>query len=336
MPAFRVLAAAAVVAATIPLARAGEVSLRQPPGELSEIKQLPNPFVFLDGSVVRSKEDWNRRRIELKSLFEKYEYGHLPPKPEKMTVTAGQVRVDEGARVARQELAVTLEHAGKTLVLHISLGLPLKPAGPVPVVVEGEFARPDPGRPGKPPALTLGGSPVEWLRILTDRGYGVAEFNFQEAAFDNGARSAGVYHLYGNGIDCGALMAWAWGIHRVIDAIEGDARIDSKKIVVTGHKRYGKTALLAGAFDERIALTVPSHSGCAGRPRIASSTGRMNRSRTSSPSRGTGSSRNLASSSAKSIDCRSINTSCRRWSLHELWWPRKEPTTCGRTRGVRS
>ncbi len=59
-------------------------------------------------------------------------------------------------------------------------------------------------------------------------------------------------------------MAWAWGVHRVIDAIEKVDRIDAKKVIVTGHSRYGKAALVAGAFDERIALTVPSHAGCAG------------------------------------------------------------------------
>ena len=50
----------------------------------------------------------------------------------------------------------------------------------------------------------------------------------------------------------------------MIDAVEGDDRIDAKNVVVTGHSRYGKAALIAGAFDERIALTVPSHSGAAG------------------------------------------------------------------------
>lgn len=54
------------------------------------------------------------------------------------------------------------------------------------------------------------------------------------------------------------------GFHRVIDAIETVGKIDAKKVIVTGHSRYGKVALIAGAFDEWIALTVTSHSGRAG------------------------------------------------------------------------
>ena len=50
----------------------------------------------------------------------------------------------------------------------------------------------------------------------------------------------------------------------MIDAVETMDAIDSTKVVVTGHSRYGKAALVAGAFDERIGLTVPSHSGCGG------------------------------------------------------------------------
>ncbi len=102
--------------------------------------------------------------------------------------------------------------------------------------------------------------------MFTDRGYAVAEVPFAELAADNKdrARTGGVYTLFDDKIDCGGLLAWAWGVSRVIDALEGDSRIDPKKIVVTGHSRNGKAALLAGAFDDRIALTVPSHSGCAG------------------------------------------------------------------------
>src|SRR4051812_159394 len=42
---------------------------------------LPNPFLFQDGSPVRTRDDWSRRRAELLELFARYEYGHLPPAP---------------------------------------------------------------------------------------------------------------------------------------------------------------------------------------------------------------------------------------------------------------
>ncbi len=61
-------------------------------------------------------------------------------------------------------------------------------------------------------------------------------------------------------------MAWAWGISRLIDAIEKtpEAKIDASRLGVTGCSRYGKGALIAGAFDERILLTIPQESGSGG------------------------------------------------------------------------
>jgi hypothetical protein len=278
--------ATVLISATACLGSAGEGNAPKPAGGLPEIKELPNPFAFSDGPPVRSKADWDRRRQELKSLFEDYEYGHLPPKPEKMTITRGDVVVDKEAGTATQQLELNLTHGGKTLVMHVRLVLPQDAKGPVPVIVQGGFfmrgfgppgkalakvpgAIPDktPGAaPGKTPPKAPGAKPFRFFNPFPKRGYAVAEFDMQEVAADNTqrARSVGVYQLYGERIDCGALMAWAWGFHRVIDAIETVDKIDAKKVVVTGHSRYGKAALVAGAFDERIAITVPSHSGCAG------------------------------------------------------------------------
>jgi len=61
-------------------------------------------------------------------------------------------------------------------------------------------------------------------------------------------------------------MAWAWGISRLIDALEKTpaANIDPKRLGVTGCSRNGKGALAAGAFDERIKLTIPQESGSGG------------------------------------------------------------------------
>jgi hypothetical protein len=59
------LATAVLVCSTMALVVADDTPVRKSADELSEIKQLPNPFLFLDGSAVRSKEDWDRRHREL-------------------------------------------------------------------------------------------------------------------------------------------------------------------------------------------------------------------------------------------------------------------------------
>jgi hypothetical protein len=64
------------------------------------------------------------------------------------------------------------------------------------------------------------------------------------------------------------LAAWAWGVSRLLDVLEasGASIIDPKSVGVTGCSRSGKGAFIAGAFDERVALTIPFESGMAGVP----------------------------------------------------------------------
>ena len=252
------LVPAVLVLGVVALPAAGDG--RKPPkpaADLPAVKELPNPFAFADGSPVRTKADWDRRRVELKELFQDYEYGHLPPKPQKATVTRGEPQTDDENKVIIHPFEVKLEHAGKSLTMHVRVALPAGAKGPVPVVVQSSFGF------GRPPGKVAVGRP---FAAYAKRGYAVAECRFSEFAADNKdrARSSGVYQLFGDKIDCGGLMAWAWGVSRTIDLIEQIKELDAKKVVVTGHSRYGKAALVAGAFDDRIALTVPSHSGCAG------------------------------------------------------------------------
>lgn len=66
--------------------------------------------------------------------------------------------------------------------------------------------------------------------------------------------------------DWGLLRAWAWGVSRIVDYLETDPTVDHTKFVVTGVSRTGKSALIAGAFDERLAMVAPVASSGGGTP----------------------------------------------------------------------
>ena len=55
-------------------------------------------------------------------------------------------------------------------------------------------------------------------------------------------------------------------LSRIIDALEATpaVKIDPKRVAVTGCSRNGKGAFVAGAFEPRIALTIPQESGSGG------------------------------------------------------------------------
>ena len=281
-----------------------EKSTPKAASELPEIRELPNPFVFLDGSRVRSADDWQRRRAELKGMFADYQYGHMLPKPQKMTIERGAIAADEASKLSIQDLTLNLEQEGKTLALHVRLYLPSEARGKLPVVIQSSFG----------PRMKADGKILRNLRPTGLRGGGV-HIRGGRGRRQGCTQRRGLYAVWRvdrlRGTD-------GVGVVRVTnDRRTGDPGYDRPtKMVVTGHSRYGKASLVAGAFDERIAVTVPSHPDAAARRLTGSSTARASNCTMSWVLR-IGSGRTSVSSAIRYRGCRSISICCWRWWRRE-------------------
>jgi hypothetical protein len=114
------------------------------------------------------------------------------------------------------------------------------------------------------------------------RGYAVATFYNGDVDPDRTKPRGGLRPAIDPEEKSATIAFWAWGIHRVIDHLVTRPELDAKKIIVVGHSRLGKTALVAAAFDERIALAIPHQAGCGGtapsRGKIGESVTRINTS----------------------------------------------------------
>lgn len=137
------------------------------------------------------------------------------------------------------------------------------------------FALPDKDKVSMPD----GGYPVLiaflWLtqtEYANNKGYAVITLNTELIASDNTSRIGAFYELYPYEEiwqeQTGVLLAWSWGISKILDALEAGAGaelgINPEYNIVTGVSRWGKATAVAGAFDKRIKVTAPSCSGAGG------------------------------------------------------------------------
>ena len=210
---------------------------------------LPNPFQFADGTAVLSADQWQRRRLELRELIVATEYGGLPPAP---AHTRGELLHSTGLRAMPGGQFLSYRVATgpeRPFAFYLQLFVPAGD-GPFPVVLTGD---------------ACWRYATEVVAGVLGRGCILAQFNRVEIAPDAGdsGRISGLYPLYPE-LRFGALAAWAWGYHRCVDVLAGLACVDAARIALAGHSRGGKTVLLAGATDERIALTCANNSGAGG------------------------------------------------------------------------
>ncbi|MBX7267289.1 cellulose binding domain-containing protein [Micromonospora sp. Llam7] len=210
------------------------------PGSPPASSRLPDPFRKLNGTRISAKSDWRCQRAETKDLAERYVYGDKPAKPQSVTGT-----------VSGTNITVNVTHNGRSASFSASVQLP-SGNGPHPAVV------------------VLGGFGADTATI---RSAGAAVINYDPLAVGREGtprndKQGAFYSIYGSSSSSGLLVAWAWGVSRIIDVIEqsGGSILRADATGVTGCSRYGKGAFVTGAFDQRIALTMPIESGSAGSP----------------------------------------------------------------------
>jgi hypothetical protein len=113
--------------------------------------------------------------------------------------------------------------------------------------------------------------------MMIARGFAVVSACYSEISpdwhgrkLDGNYRSDDVLSLFGfdpaRKDNPTALGAWAWALMRAIDMLEGEEKINARRVTVAGSSRLGKAALIAGAFDERFYAVVPNQTGGGGTP----------------------------------------------------------------------
>jgi hypothetical protein len=210
------------------------------------LKQVLGPDLlrFNSGQAVHLATQWPMRRDEVRGHLLPLAYGCIPPAPAQTAAIqlhmapARQFPGVKGVRLLTLRVEVVAKHA---FLMQVFV-----PDGDtaMPVVLSGDGC--------------WHNATDQVIAEVLRRGHIFAQFNRVEVAADPSPPSVGAQNT-----SC-ALAWWAWAYHRAVDALSSLAFVNPAAIAVVGHSRGGKAALLAGATDDRIALTCANNSGAGG------------------------------------------------------------------------
>jgi hypothetical protein len=228
--------------------------------------ELPN--VFGTPPATNKKEWIEVQRPKTLELFKKHIYGRAPiGKPDTLSfkVVKEDPKAMDGAATLKI-IRISYSGPGGESGFNLITFIPNKATKPAPgylLICNRDPENIDPTRKKKDdfwPAETI-----------VERGYVAATFYNAELSTDKNLNfNNGAHKVFDNyegkrpGDAWATIAAWAWGASRALDYFETDPTIDASKFAVLGHSRGGKTALWAGANDERFALTISNNSGCTG------------------------------------------------------------------------
>ncbi|RYD37796.1 MAG: acetylxylan esterase, partial [Verrucomicrobiaceae bacterium] len=272
----------------------------EPPANYDEAKippiVLPELLKNGNGTPVKTAADWTgKRRPELLTLFEKQMFGRAPTRPALAFEVQEEAVPALNGKALRKQIKVffTGKKEGPGMNLLIYTPASASAQSPVPFFLglnfegnpsvcedpqilprmepaAGQLANGQPAPAAKPaePGSQTSRWQVEWL---VSQGFGTATAWYWDIDpdYDDGFKN-GVHALYPDleksrtGESWGSLAAWAWGLRLGMDYLEKEPLCDAKHVALHGHSRLGKSALWAGANDERFSLVISNESGCGG------------------------------------------------------------------------
>ncbi len=252
---------------------------------------------LIDAATAAAKDfptAWRDRRAQLLQTFAEQMYGTFPT----TSYTAEYEELERGpscdGKALRQQWRVTLATEHGRLPIALVVFTPAEAIAPVPcflglnfggnhtvaadpqVLLTQTWVRKKDGLTDGNLAIEAarGSASTRWpIEQIVDAGMGVATAYYgdidpdMDDQFQNGIHALFPDHraTAEHPERWGSIAAWAWGLSRLLDALESqDMHVDARRVSVVGHSRLGKTSLWAGANDERFMAVISNDSGCGG------------------------------------------------------------------------
>jgi hypothetical protein len=250
---------------------------------------LPDPLLMQNGKRVKNEDQWIEiQRPYIYHLFEENVYGRYPhqkiPLHYKIREESDQAL---GGIAIRKQIRIFLKPGDTSVHIDVLMYLPNDVKKPVPVFLGLNFK--GNATIQSDPHILLSDNPAYShftkandaasrgerssrfpVKVILDNGFGIVTACYSDIEEDKkdgwktGIRTTMQEELHIKPQEWGAIGAWAWGLSRIMDYLEKDKDVDTRKVAVFGHSRLGKTALWAGASDPRFSIVISNESGEGG------------------------------------------------------------------------
>lgn len=220
--------------------------------DLEKIK-LPDLLTFNNGQTVKDKEEWKRRREEIKEIISREEYGYFPKEHAKISweIIEEEDNYCGGTAIFRKVLIKM--HMEEDFSFPIKIAIPkLKEKCKACIYLDFHDTFPNKNLP---------------VNEICDNGFAVISVCYKDITDDNDDFTDGLsrsFKAVQGKRDFGKILIWSWAAMHIMDYVQTLEEIDKNNIAIVGLSRLGKTALLTGAFDERFRFVISNNSGQSG------------------------------------------------------------------------